>query len=102
MDRTKSHSPFAHIADAELRAKLEKVHSEHEAQAAKADDVKGPIRFVFSRSTPVRAVGSMIRVRCALDENPRGGTIIEKVGKAYRVDVEGQLLTVFEPDEAWE
>lgn len=58
-------------------------------------------RFVFSRATLERNPGSPVRVRNGLDEDPRGGTIIKQVGRAYLVDVQGEQLVVHEPDDSW-
>jgi hypothetical protein len=98
---------FDHILDPELRQKLEATAAEHLAHRAnqkKESEVEnGPIRFAFSRQTPTRRIGDTVWVRCALDDQRRGGTIREKVGRAYKVEIEdGVFLTVFEPDDCWE
>lgn len=96
-------SPFLHIADPELQEKLKRVATEHESVASRANEISaGPMRSAFSRATPNREIDSPVRVRCALDDEPRGGTIREKIGQAYRVEIDGQLLTVFEPDDCWD
>lgn len=96
-------SPFAHIADPELRKKLEETVASH-SKVAKSlpPEVNQRPRFVFSRATGGRNNGDMVKVRNGLDENPRGGTILEKIGRAYHVEIDGELLIVHEPDDSWE
>ena len=95
-------SAFEHITDPVLRKKLEEVASQH--QVTKRDippEVNTYPKFVFSRTTPSRAIGGPVRVRNGLDEEPRGGTILERIGRAYRVDVNGEVLIVHEADDSW-
>ena len=100
---TKSASPFSHIKDPELRRKLEAVASEHKAPAKEIPpEVDSHPRFVFSRATPDRSIGAMVQIRNGLDESNRGGTIIEPIGRAYRVDLGGDILIVHEPEDSWE
>jgi hypothetical protein len=94
---------FSDVLDKDLRDKLERVSREHEIEkAGKTAAPSGPIRFAFSRATPGREIGSPVRVRCALDDEPRGGTIRERIGRAYMVEIDGRMLAVYEPDDCWE
>jgi hypothetical protein len=94
---------FDHIADESLRKKLEETAASHkQATAAIPEAVTGIPRFAFSRSTEGRAPGDLVKMRNGLDENLKGGTIVEKVGRAYRVQVDDLFLIVHEPDDTWE
>ena len=96
-------SPFAHIADPELRKKLEETVASHSKKSQEIPaEVNQRPRFVFTRATNGRNPRDPVFVRNGLDEKPRGGAIIEKVGRAYYVDVDGEMLIVHEPDDSWE
>lgn len=91
---------FDHVDDAELRQKLEEIVAQH-SQDVPIEVYQHP-KFVFSRASDLREPGSIVRVRNGLDEDPRGGTLLEKVGRAYRVDIGGgQVILVHEPDDSW-
>lgn len=94
---------FGHIEDPELRRKLEAAVLEHKAATIQLPvDVDAYPKFTFSRATPSREIGAIVRVRCALDETDRRGTIIRTLGRAYLVEVWDVQLVVHEPDQAWE
>lgn len=59
-------------------------------------------RYVFSRATPQREIGAVILVRNGLDDSPRLGTIVEPFGSAWRVESDGLLLIVHDPEDSWE
>lgn len=91
---------FDHVDDAELRAKLEQVVAGHNPDLP--DEVLQFPRYVFSRATPGREIGAICRVRNGLDEDPRGGTILEQVGRAWRVSIDnGHVIIVHDPDDSW-
>jgi len=95
---------YDHITDPELRKALEETELKHRRsrEAVRfADQTIGAPRYVFSRATPEREPGAMVKVRNALDEQPRGGTILEPVGSAYRVQVDQLVLIVHDPDDTW-
>lgn len=94
---------YDYIPDITLRRKLEAVEREHKKgqETAKADLVATPARYAFSRSTPERHPGAEVKVRNTLDEQPRGGVVVEPVGMAYRVQVGDNVLVVHEPDDTW-
>lgn len=96
-------SPFAHITDPELRKKLEETVASHSKSSKTVPpEVNQRPRFVFSRVTSGRNPKDMVKVRNGLDENYRGGTILEQVGRAYRVDIDGEIFIVHEPEDSWE
>lgn len=92
---------FDHITDPELRKKLEGVAAEHTKSAPLPREVEQAPKFVFSRQTPERQVGATVRVRNGLDDEPRGGTIAAKVGRAYEVRIGGGTVIVHEADDSW-
>lgn len=96
---------FDHIEDPELREKLEKLaanHAEAKAAVESSKDADGRPRYCFSRATTERHPGAMVKVRNGLDEQARGGRVIEPVGAAYRVQVDDLELIVHEPDDTWQ
>ena len=72
-----------------------------EVETTKWDPDARP-RFVFSRTTPSRDAGASVRVRNGLDDEPRGGTILRPVGRAWVVDIRGIELLVHDPEDSWE
>lgn len=96
---------FDAIEDPALRQKLEEVAAAHYGRKPQVVpvEVEQYPRYVFSRtSRGVRyAEGMSVRVRNGLDEEPRGGTIVSRLGRAWVVDVGDMLLLVHEPDDSW-
>lgn len=94
---------FSHIEDPELRKELEAIVAKRQAAAKEIPpEVDQHPKFVFSRATPNREPGAKVQVRNGLDDELRGGEILERVGRAFRVDVRGVALIVHEPDDSWE
>lgn len=94
---------FDGVQDPILRAKLEAALAAHLGRKPQVipPEVSQYPRYVFSRATNDRRIGEAVRVRNLLDEEPRGGTIIGRLGRAWVVDTgEGQLV-VHEPDDSW-
>lgn len=93
---------FANVADPELRKKLQEVAATHRPAATDIPpEVNQFPRYVFNGTTPDRAPGATVMVSNGLTED-RGGTVLEKVGRAYRVEVSGVILIVHEPEDSWE
>lgn len=100
---SKEKSLFSDIEDPELRKKLEDTLKSHSKKLqAVPPEVNQHPRFVFSRVTNNREPTNFVNVRNGLDEKPRGGEIIEKLGRAYLVQVGDDKLIVHEPDDSWE
>jgi len=94
----KSKFDFSHVEDAALRDKLERTVAEHDP--AVPPEVNAHPRYVFGRATPHRDVGGSVIVRNGLDED-RAGTLLGPLGRAWRVDVNGTVLIVHDPEDSW-
>ena len=94
------------IKDPNLRLKLEAVlaeHSKQQRQELPAAVHEYP-RYVFtrgSRASRGRSIGDAVRVRNGLDEEARGGTITDRRGPAFLVDLGDMTILVHEPDDSW-
>jgi hypothetical protein len=107
MDDPKSFAKDIMERDPDLQDKIAALIAQHEADSREIPDaVHQYPRYVFSRDSDTgrREPGGIVKVRNGLDEQLAGGTIIEKVGRAYRVRIEAYdlIAIVHEPDDSWE
>lgn len=99
-----SKSQFSEIDDQTLRKKLEAVVAQHESGVS--DEIPPEVdaypRFAFSRATHDRHAGALVRIRCAVDDEFKGGIIVGPIGRAYRVEIDDcRVIIVHEADDAW-
>lgn len=87
----------------ELQAQIDSLISTFETQKSEAEEVETLTpKFTFSRQTPTREIGSLVKVRNPLDDEPRGGVILSRLGeRVYKVRVDETTLIVHEPDDTW-
>jgi len=84
----------------ELQEKISALVKEHEQQPEVPPAVSERPRFIFHPDLPP-VVGEMTQVYNGLSPIHKGGMVLEKVGRAWRVQVEGSVLIVHDPEDSW-